>query len=377
MNSPVSCTKLRVGQINLQGGKTPTTELRVLAETLNLDIVMVQEPYLIRSGTSKLWKIPGMGLNTRIVPNNCQEKFKSAIIIFNNDVDVIQIANHTNMHWATAEITTVNASFIIVSGYLPPSAKIDPFIVDLEDMYRTLGKRKLIMGMDANSKNDLWYSDHTDERGESLEEVIFNSDMYILNEPDNPPTFNGPCGTSNIDLTISNSKFVKFLSGWKVHANKISSDHQLITFEVGKQIIREQGRKRFIFRKANWEKCQQELTKQLWHVENIPWTPTADCVEKRAEGITKAIQHTMSKCIPVARSKPSKNPWWNDELNELKRSVEIKRKIFQRSKYCDRETNRRIYKDEMKKYMAEIRAAKKTSWTKFVKEDLGKNSKHL
>jgi hypothetical protein len=69
--------------------------------------------------------------------------------------------------------------------------------------------RGLILSIDSNSRGKLWHDTHTNQRGKNLEEFIITSDLFLMNEETDTPTFETVRGRSWIDLTLYNNIVVK------------------------------------------------------------------------------------------------------------------------------------------------------------------------
>jgi hypothetical protein len=368
--------KLRIGQINVQGSKIPLFEIPVIREQLHLDILLLQDPYTTHFGATKSWRIPGLGLKPKIIPSNHTTKFYAAIVIFDQNIDVLAIPEFTREHMAVAEISTKDWALILVSAYFPPSLPLREFMKQLREVITTFRNHKIVIGMDANSKNEIWFSKRTDDRGLLLEELIAEKDLYILNEPGEPPTFAGPHGESNIDLTIANAKALGEVSSWHVLPGKVTSDHQLIIYEIqSSRKSTEKQEMKFLLRKANWEKCEDEIRKRLPKLEkDFVWKPGAEEIEKRVHRLSKALTAAMNVSIPRAKKTESTVPWWNDRLRILKKNLARARKRLQRSTADDRLAHKGIYRRKLKTYTDEIRKSKEKSWNQFVKDNFGKNA---
>jgi hypothetical protein len=101
---------------------------------LGLDIVLIQEPYSYKTpGDKRQWKVPGFGAKTRIVPTHSMIQIYSAIIVSNENLDMINISEPSNQNFTVIEISNgKNDKYICVSAYFPPSQDIAPFMAHLE-----------------------------------------------------------------------------------------------------------------------------------------------------------------------------------------------------------------------------------------------------
>lgn len=53
-----------------------------------------------------------------------------------------------------------------------------------------------------------WHSSTNNRKGTLVKNFIDDNDLIILNKKDMPYTFNGPMGSSNIDITLSDCEWV-------------------------------------------------------------------------------------------------------------------------------------------------------------------------
>ena len=92
---------------------------------------------------------------------------------------------------------------------------------DIEEDIRQLDKvvdytkgNGLIIAVDSNARRKMWHDTVTNQRGKILEEFTICNDLYVVNEANETPTCQSKRGSGRIDLTISSSKLVRFVSDW-------------------------------------------------------------------------------------------------------------------------------------------------------------------
>jgi len=78
----------------------------------------------------------------------------------------------------------------------------------------------------------MWHDTVNKQRGKILEEFIICNDLYILKEATGTPTFQFKRGSSRIELTITNSKLVLFVSDWICRQEESCSDHNIVNFKI-------------------------------------------------------------------------------------------------------------------------------------------------
>ena len=73
---------------------------------------------------------------------------------------------------------------------------------------------------------------HYNQRGKTLEEFLICNDLYVLNEATETPKLQSNRESSHIDLTIANSRLVRFVSDWICGEEKSGSDHNIVNFKI-------------------------------------------------------------------------------------------------------------------------------------------------
>lgn len=212
-------------QINLQHSRTATSNLIQLINELNIDLVFVQEPYLINN------KLAGIPKKFKTFTYGNDRK-RAAVIVNNCEVDVIMINQLSNKDCVVVEVSMRDLRFYAVSKYFDYDENIEQDIVEIESILEYVKGQGLLIAADTNSRSKLWFDTVTNFRGKKLEEFITTSDLNILNEDNETPTFETVRGQSKIDLTISNNALCHFITGWKCGEKESCADHKIISFQL-------------------------------------------------------------------------------------------------------------------------------------------------
>jgi len=174
---------LRITQINAQKSRAAAVNLELIFRECNLDVLCIQEPYTykrkVRGYTS-----PGL----KIIQPNIENVWVTAVIR-DSSVEVFQNADFETEHLMCFQIRTQRDQIYIINVYCQFSIKIGPILNDLEKTLNILQGNRVIIQIDANAKSNWWFSEIGDERGRELEEFIAAHNLRIINEPNNPPTF--------------------------------------------------------------------------------------------------------------------------------------------------------------------------------------------
>lgn len=87
--------------------------------------------------------------------------------------------------------------------------------------------RMVVIFADVNDRSVLWYNNSTDERGETLENLIVSHYMMLLNVESDLTIFENTRG--NIDITMCYRPGRSRVSGWKIITLSLSTDHRMIS----------------------------------------------------------------------------------------------------------------------------------------------------
>ncbi|CAL7932962.1 unnamed protein product [Xylocopa violacea] len=252
-------------------------------------------------------------------------------------------------------------------NYFQHSDNIEPYLQQLDIILTALKGKNIVICLDANAKSPIWHSRTSDERGEKLELLIAQRNLFILNAPTDVYTFNSFQGQTNIDVTLISSSYYKSATNWKVHDATTTSDHNLITFQINANILNKTGPQtlaRYNLKRANWEKFQQTIEQERI---KQPTESSSANPNTRAIDITKMIQSACNTAIPKKKQFTKSVPWWNATLTKLKAQTRKARRTFQQTTLEPRRSQeKKNYTSIRNKYITAIRTAKTDSWKNFV-----------
>ncbi|CAL7932893.1 unnamed protein product, partial [Xylocopa violacea] len=369
----VYLTKVDYGQINGQNSRTVLDEIRHIISKGNIDILCIQEPYSYDN------KITGMGNFTvlsdpkRFTNITSQNTIKTAIVLSKN-VTVLKLEQLSNTHCICAEITKGKLKFYIINSYFQYSDQIEPYLQHLDIILHKLKGHNIIICLDANAKSPTWHSKHSDERGELLESLIAQHNLFVVNKPSEIHTFDSFQGKTNIDVTLTNSSSYKLISDWTVHQEATISDHNLITFQISTPITKCNPERlpRYNLSRANWKKFDDALEQEKHKL--LATNNTQNDARSTATTITKIIQTACESAIPRKTQFPKSVPWWNASLTKLKKDTRTARRRSQTTTHePHRSQEKKNYSIARNKYIAAIRKAKQDNWKKFVTSEGNRN----
>ena len=313
---------LRIGQLNLQGSAAATEELPVICKELNIDLALVQEQY---SHT----------MITQFGPNS-----KAGIAVINRAITVTFLDHLSNNHCATAHVSYRGLNIYVVSVYCQYSHDIAVHLQHLESVLDELAGHSVLVGMDGNAHSPLWHCEtrqyvgrgpDNEYRRNQLESLILGRGLIIHNAEGQPPTFSGPSGQSNVDITLTNRG--AHVSDWQVHEGASISDHQLITFVVGSagslDRTQDDDAKQLRYRDSgvNWARFRGVLHHR---VGQLATRKSAASICKEYSGI---LAKTAQECLGTKQdSEGCGYEWWTPELDQLRRNVSKARREWQQSR---------------------------------------------
>jgi hypothetical protein len=191
----------------------------------NIDIAFVQEPYTI------LNNVAGFPKSFRIFAHGSNRK-RSPIIVNNNQVDVIAIAQVSHEDGILTEFRYGGLTFYGASLYLPIDQDIERDLETIEDILQLTKGGGLTLAIDSNARSKLWSDTCTNTRERALEEFIITRDLLIINEATDIPTFQTNRGQSWIDLTLSNNILAQKTRGWTCGEEESCAENKIIFFEI-------------------------------------------------------------------------------------------------------------------------------------------------
>ncbi|CAK9809270.1 Retrovirus-related Pol polyprotein from type-1 retrotransposable element R1 (Fragment) [Anthophora quadrimaculata] len=238
--------------------------------------------------------------------------------------------------------------------------------------------QKVVIIMDANAKSTSWYSDTRDEKGKAIEEFALANNLYILNRSDQPPTYMGPSGTSNIDLTLISENMLDITRNWHVMVENTTSDHNMIVFECitdQHKIRRWTKNDGYNIHKARWEKFY-DLARTKFNEQVIVRIANAD-PDESVRLFNKLLKDCRDKTIPKRRQCEHSVPWWNKDLEKLRKEVNANKKQLSRAWQLNlidqTETFGNTYRTSRNRYVKEIRSAERRTWQNFVTDEGNKD----
>ncbi|GBP39493.1 Retrovirus-related Pol polyprotein from type-1 retrotransposable element R1 [Eumeta japonica] len=229
---------------------------------MGLDLVLVQDQY---SGEPNLIHIG--------------QHAKAGILACRSDATICMLAHLSTPHCLVGDVEPCDVH--VLSCYFQYSEDIDRHLDHLDRVLNTLrGKRNLI-GVDCNAHSPLWFCERrqytrrgpeAEYRRQRMEGFVLGRGLIIHNQKDQPCTFAGPSGESNIDLTI----------GAEQSAGRVQPADEPV---------------RFRDRVADWDRFESTIR---FRIGRIPWGASAARV---AETFTDVNSSKKEKGTAGARGR--------------------------------------------------------------------------
>ncbi|CAH2208350.1 jg5084, partial [Pararge aegeria aegeria] len=358
---------------NLQRAKLATKELLYESQNRKISFALVQEPYVGADG--ELAQARGH----RVVQKtqNRTKQVKSAIIVLDDDLEVVEHPALTTENITVATIQTRSWRVCAVSIYFEDSLPIEPYLTHVQMIKDKLKPTNMIIGGDANAWSTWWGSELEDHRGEAMMGVMEEMEMHILNEGNDPTFFtvrNGNIYKSIVDVTACTQDLLGKISNWKVDQSVTSSDHNAITFTIRLEKStcsrHVKTTRKYNTRKAKWALFGEALEREF-HSNGISKTlideiRTPTEMEDMVERFENSVKNACEEAIPPKIKNTKFNlPWWTEELETLKKKMMTRKRRIS----CAAPRRRKHVVDEYlqtkEKYKLETMKAQIKSWKEF------------
>lgn len=335
-------------QYNINGAFNNFSDLQLLSKKISTLVICLQETHLTKDKNFSLRNFNIISnKNTKTEPNG------GCAILIREGINFTELNLRTNLD-TVAIRTTLLGGLTICSIYLSPSIPIN--LDDLNDLILNLPEPFIIIG-DFNAHNTLWGSCNNNTRGRTIENFVNNNSLQILNTGGFTYLHPGHKTFSAIDLAICSPSIYHKMT-WHVEESQYNSDHfpiEIILPDMSPDLLR---RTRWKEDLANWKLFSQKISSNLKNYDNME-------VNDAVQSFTSLIQNAASNSIPLTNPNPKAKtvPWWNTEINSLKKECD---KAYKKFKRMSTDENYTIYRNLKNKYKHAIENSKKKTWNDYV-----------
>jgi ribonuclease HI len=359
-------------QINLQRSKHSTAHLAKYIEEKQIDIIFIQEPYVIKG------KVCGFPLKFRLFYcENC-DRPKSAIAIANDSIQAIAINTFTNTFSTIINVKFKLKVISLISIYCSPFECLATELSHIKTAINSLKPQNLIISADSNANSRVWFSKSDDSRGDLFNDFIAENNLLLLNNNENIATYHTTRGESFIDLTLTNVNCVSLIKNWEVLEIDSLSDHRFISFTIAGNCeeINYKSTKKYNTKLANWADFERKLFPIINDLENsvesIESSVELNClIENFNEKLTKVCNKTIPKCLSTKNV--NINKWWTRELTIARLDTNRARRRYQRCQTSARHQLQQNYLEVRAQYITKIKEQKIKSLNKFIEENTRDN----
>jgi hypothetical protein len=397
---------IRVAQQNLRRSQAATAEFGKRARELDVDVALLQEPYVYKGHTA------GLGARVRVFEI---EPASAAIAVFNPELHAICLTDLSDRWRVAVHVSSASGlSVHLVSAYFQHSHLAGPHIVGLSTTIDRLRRFDLVVGADLNAHSPIWGDVPRDEhdcrsrsvRSIAVSDFVRGSGMGVAFDSRGPsvPTFSCTTGESTPDATLFSLRPPARLEHWRVHPDWCLSDHRLISFLIttstptpttnrrpvpGYSLLP----RRFRLLGADWDGFDRDLRSRLDHEAKFL---DPEDVNKKAEALQRAILAAAEINIPrsrphfdITRDDPTSTKrknlpeWWNSAHEATRKRAQktykdlIKAASKRGSKVLaadapEDDPFRQIVKTwraARNEYKKLIRQAKRSHWRSFVEKE--------
>ena len=332
--------------------------MEILAEQCKALVFAIQELKLGKDGTVYLRGFKSYLKIKEVLPN--QKAHGGVGVLVSNKCQSHEIQLNTPLQ-AIAVSVKLFKRITVCSFYVPPNANTGSFQKDLENLIEQLPKPFLILG-DFNARSPLWYCEHTDARGEAIEKILYERDLYLLDQNKDTHYYkvNGQLKTSHIDLSLCSTSLLLDFE-WGLYDQPLDSDHFPVWLRSGRK-RRPTTFPKWVFKKADWEKFSANAIPRM-SVSDF------DNVNEASDYCKTFIIDAANESIPKTSGEPSeyKCLWWNPNCTDIKQERRRTWKKF---------ANGEIPESEWNKIKAKARQTfnwnKRQSWIKLIESIHGK-----
>ena len=145
-------------------------------------------------------------------------------------------------------------------------------------------------------------------------------DLVLLNEGD-VPTFQNANGSSVIDLTLTSTECIEYISSWGVNTKYNGSDHRTIETRYLSQPPEKVFRRSM--KDVDWPAFRTRLANKMrnWHIPRTMDRNGLDGYVKDWTRMVGEVCEEFSKLTVVAPKDPVINLWYTRELDQERKSV--------------------------------------------------------
>ena len=350
----IDTSDIKVLHINLNKSQQATESVLQVAIELQIDLILVQEPWLIPrkhpqndySGTRSI-NHPSF---TQILPHHDLNHRPRTLVYALNKFQPHLKLNHNSPKDADIQVldmTIGNDNFTLINIYNQLDQASKTMKTAERCLYQTQIPRKTIVVGDFNVHHPLWESQASiTTEGENLVEWMEENELELANLP-GQGTFFRPQMTQAtvIDLTLASNLMSDRIQDWQTLPD-IGSDHSGLLFTIqglqsATSLHPTMQQVRFNTKKANWAKFSTSL-QNLANSNHLllphsltsaflPYEPreylqtgrnlSTEHLDQLAQALTDCVMEAATDSIPQYQYTSRSKPWWSEDLTSLRNQM--------------------------------------------------------
>ena len=336
-------------QWNLCGYRSKYTELKKLLSDLSPACVCLQETML-----GMYSPVPPSGYTIITSPNNEPIPGQGLAFLVHNSIAYTKIQIHSDLQ-VQAIRAHISKPITVCNIYLNPNQQI--YQHSIENLILQLPEPFLIVG-DFNAKHTLWGDASVDRRGRTIESIILDKNISILNTGQ-PTNFHTQTATLHaVDISMCSPQLLTEMR-WSTLSDLHGSDHFPIIIENMENNHLPNKPIKYNIKKAKWNDFRDNT---LFHQNNLNMD-----LNERYQNLIAHIQTAANICIPktskTTRTKPT--PWWNPFCTQLCNERKQALRRYQRTKLP---ADRQLYQRARARAQYHIKLIKRESWKQYIGE---------
>ena len=337
---------LNILQWNAEGLYRKTTALKQRLLTDNVHIACIQETHLNPDN-----RLPSIRGYTPFRMDREGHKGGVLILVKNNIAvtEDFQVETNSQAEIHGVKIKTEDRELKIINVYCPQDKALNLQSMEIPE------ENCIVLG-DFNSHSTTWGYEENDKRGDEVEDWQTETDLLLLNDPEDPPTYFSRrwLTTTTPDIAFATNNIASKTSR-TVLTQLAGSDHKpvLISTDMNQKAKEVKPIPRWNYKKADWEKFSH-LTEK--YTQTI--VTNNSNINRPATAFDTAILKAAAETIPRGARKNYK-PYWTEELQNLEDDVTRTREEVERSPTVE---NNIAFKASSAKCRKEFIQSARNSW---------------
>ncbi|XP_071123237.1 uncharacterized protein [Mytilus edulis] len=351
---------LRTLIINFQSIKNKRTELPILIETANPDIIIGTETWLSNNIGSREIFPPELGYDV-IRRDREKDPHGGVLIAAKNELELSQVSISKDAEMITGKIKIGTKQYIITSFYRPPNKTDNKYaeraITEIHNLRNNNKRSIFLLGGDFNLPDIDWGKNEI--KGNQLPQTINRAFLQMSADLSIQQINNNTTRGNNI-LDLMFTSHPGNIDRCKTLPPIGNSDHDIVLVDITANDNKPKPTKRKInlWKKADLESIGKHLDSQYDLFNKSEFVD----IDTMWTSIKKIIKESMEKFVPTKRSLARKShPWMNIHLRRMSRQ---KQRAYSKAKLTDSPKDWKRYKN----IKAELQRESRRAHTKFMQD---------